>query len=126
MERKIPLQKLEIEISSNLSEYSDEVSESIKKEVKKVAKEAVQTLKSTSPRDTGEYARGWSSKVEFESNEDIRVRIYNKKKPEITHLLENGHAKVNGGRVEGRPHIRPAVQEAEKKLAGDVKVVVRQ
>lgn len=125
MARKIPLQQLEIEIAESLSEYSDEISENIKKEVKKVAKNTVQILKSTSPRDTGEYASGWSSKVEFESSEDIRVRIYNKKKPQITHVLENGHAKVNGGRVEGRPHIGPAVQEAEKELTGNAKVVVR-
>lgn len=125
MARKIPLQELEIAIDRELSAYSQEVTESIKKEIKEVAKETVETLKSTSPRDTGEYARGWGYKVEFESEEDIRVRIKNNKKPQLTHLLEYGHAKTNGGRVEGKPHIRPAEQQAEKKLENAVKVVVR-
>ena len=125
MARKIPLQELEITIQKDLAAYSDEVAEGIRKEVKEVAKETVATLKATSPRDTGEYARGWSSRVEFESREDIRVRIYNRTEPQLTHLLEYGHAKTNGGRVEGRPHIRPAEQEAEKKLEGAVKVVVK-
>lgn len=125
MARKIPLQELEIAIKRELSAYSQEVTESIKKEIKEVAKETVETLKSTSPRDTGEYARGWGYKVEFESEEDIRVRIKNNKKPQLTHLLEYGHAKTNGGRVEGKPHIRPAEQQAEKKLENAVKVVVR-
>lgn len=125
MARKIPLQELEITIQKELAAYSDEVAEDIRKEVKAVAKETVSTLKATSPRDTGEYARGWSYRVEFESREDIRVRIYNRTEPQLTHLLEYGHAKTNGGRVEGRPHIRPAEQEAEKKLDGAVKVVVK-
>lgn len=125
MARKIPLQELEIAIERELSAYSQEVTENIKKEIKEVAKETVATLKSTSPRDTGEYARGWGYKVEFESEEDIRVRIKNNKKPQLTHLLEYGHAKTNGGRVEGKPHIRPAEQQAEKKLENAVKVVVR-
>ena len=108
-----------------LKAYSDEVAEGIKKAVNDVAKETVRTLKTTSPRDTGKYARGWTFKVEFESPEDIRVRISNRTKWQLTHLLENGHAKVNGGRVDGKPHIRPAEQAAADKLVGAVKVVIK-
>lgn len=122
---KISADQLGITIQGELAAYSDEVAEGIRKEVKAVAKETVATLKATSPRDTGEYARGWSYRVEFESREDIRMRIYNRTKPQLTRLLEYGHDKVNGGRVEGKPHIRPAEQEAEKKLEGAVKVVVK-
>lgn len=122
---KISADQLGITIQGELAAYSEEVAEGIRKEIKEVAKETVATLKTTSPRDTGEYARGWSYRVEFESREDIRMRIYNRTKPQLTHLLEYGHAKTNGGRVEGKPHIRPAEQEAEKKLEGAVKVVVK-
>ena len=122
---KISADQLGITIQGELAAYSDEVAEDIRKKVKTVAKETVAALKATSPRDTGEYARGWSYRVEFESREDIRVSVYNRTKPQITHLLEYGHAKVNGGRVEGRPHIRPAEEQAEKKLEGAVKVVVK-
>lgn len=127
MARKIPLNELEVEIVKELKAYSDEVAEGIKKAVNDVAKETVRTLKTTSPRSPrgGKYARGWTFKVEFESPEDIRVRISNRTKPQLTHLLENGHAKVNGGRVDGKPHIRPAEQAAADKLVGAVKVVVK-
>lgn len=125
MARRIPLQELEIAIERELAQYSEDVAEGLKREIKAVAKETVTELKSTSPRDTGEYARGWTYKVEFENVQDIRVRIRNRTKPQLTHLLEYGHAKTGGGRVQGKPHIRPAEQRAEKKLDGAVKVVVR-
>ena len=127
MARKIPLNELEVEIVKELKAYSDEVAEGIKKAVNDVAKETVRTLKTTSPRSLrgGKYARCWTFKVEFESPEDIRVRISNRTKPQLTHLLENGHAKVNGDRVDGIPHIRPAEQAAADKLEGAVKVVIK-
>lgn len=123
--KKVYLRELAVEIEKTLAEYSEEVSEDIKHEVKNVANETVQRLKKTSPKDSGEYAKGWAAKTEFESKEDIRIRVYNRKKPQITHVLENGHAKINGGRVEGKPHIGPAEKEAEEKLAGRAKVAVR-
>lgn len=122
---KVSIDGLAAAVAKELAEYSQDVADGVKNEVKQVAKEMVQELKQTSPRDTGKYAAGWREKTEFESDEDIRKRVYNAKKPQLTHLLENGHAKKNGGRVNGKPHIRLAEQTAEKKLTNGVKVVVR-
>ena len=112
-------------VAQELADYSQDVTDGVKKEVKQVAKDVVPELKQTSPRNSGDYAKGWKSRVEYESPEDIRVRVYNSKKPQLTHLLENGHAKQNGGRVNGTPHIGPAEEKAEKSLTSKVKVVVR-
>lgn len=122
---KVSIDGLADAVAKELAEYNQDVADGVKKEVKQVAKEMVQELKQTSPRDSGDYAAGWREKTEFESDEDIRERVYNAKKPQLTHLLEHGHAKQNGGRVNGKPHIGPAEQEAEKKLTNGVKVVVR-
>lgn len=125
MGQKISVNDLGSVIQKELAAYSDQVSEGVRREVKAVSKETAAALKATSPRDTGKYAKGWTSKVEFESREDIRVLVYNRTEPQLTHLLEYGHAKVGGGRVEGRAHIRPAEEQAERKLEGAIKVVLK-
>ena len=81
MARKIPLSQLEAEIVKELYQYSLDVAEEVKKKVQQAGKGMVRELRGTSPKDTGEYAKGWTSKVEFENAEDIRVRVYNRSKP---------------------------------------------
>lgn len=124
------INEMAIEIEAALQEYSDEIAEDIKDEVKRVAKEAVEELKSTSPKKTGEYKKGWKTRVEYEGRDDIRMTVYNGKKGQLTHLLENGHAIKNGtGRTYGRtrafPHIVQAEQHAAEKLENKAKVRIK-
>lgn len=104
------------EVARLMEEYAADVAEDMKKEARATAKEAVKELKATSPEGKGSrkghYKDGWASKVESEDALSIGIRIYNKKKPGLTHLLEKGHAKRGGGRVEGIPHIAPAERKA--------------
>src|SRR5690606_30840215 len=96
--------------------YTEEVGAAIEEAVKETAQDLAAVLRETSPKDTGEYAKGWTARKEGPG----RYVVYNKKKPQLTHLLEHGHAKSSGGRVEGIPHIKPAedryVPEFEKKV----------
>lgn len=110
-------------ISAELQKYNDDIIDGLKTEIKNISKETVTKLKNTSPRNTGVYAKGWTYKIAYESNDDIRVQIYNKTKPQITHLLEYGHAKRHGGRVNGNPHIKPAEQEAKTRLENYIKEI---
>ena len=93
---KVRPEDISVEIMSHLEQYSDEVAEEIKEEVQETAAECLKEIKTNSPTDTGEYKRGWKKKVVFESDNDIRIRIYNSKKPSLAHLLEFGHARGNG------------------------------
>jgi hypothetical protein len=48
--------------------------------------------------------------------------VYNADAPGLAHLLEHGHANVNGGRTPGRAHIAPVeemvLEQFEKELEG--------
>lgn len=125
MGKKIHYSKLATEIAASLSKYEETVAEQLKDEVQQIAKECAKEIASKSPKDTGVYAKGWTHKVLYEKGNDIRVTVYNKNKPTLTHLLENGHALANGGRKNGKPHIRPAERNAAQKLLNKAKVVVK-
>ena len=92
------------------------MTEIVKEACKETAEECLEDIKSASPRKSGAYRRGW--KLEEEANNALRVSyvIKNTTKPRLTHLLEKGHAKVNGERVEGIPHIKPAEDRAAQTL----------
>lgn len=120
----IKIDALAGEVTKLMEEYASEVATDMKTEAKAVAKEAVKELKQASPEGAGSkkghYKDGWTSTVESENAVSVGIRIYNRKKPGLTHLLEKGHAKRGGGRVEGQPHISTAEGNAavnyEKRL----------
>ncbi len=118
----VKVENLAEAIMDELKAYSDEVSEALKKSVKEVSKETAAEIRENAPKGSGKYRKGWKSKVAYESPTDIRTVVYNSTKPQLAHLLEYGHAKSGGGRVEGNPHIRPADERLEGKLEGKVKV----
>ena len=105
------------EIVLAIRTYTEEVGAAIDQAARDTAKAMAKDLRETSPKDTGEYAKGWTHRKEAPGS----YRVYNKKKPQLTHLLEHGHAKRGGGRVEGRPHIKPAEErhapQLERKIA---------
>ncbi len=121
----IKIDALGAEIVRLMEEYASDVAADMKAEAKTVAKEAVKELKQNSPKGPGSkkghYKDGWASKVERENAVSIDIKVYNKKKPGLTHLLEKGHARRGGGRnVPGKEHISPVEQKVienyEKRL----------
>lgn len=102
-------------IEAELEEYVDDVTEVMRQAVIETTDQAVETLKVTSPRRRGKYAKGWASKVIEDSPTGLVKTVHNKTAG-LTHLLENGHAKAGGGRVEGIPHIAPAEREVIRQL----------
>mgnify|MGYP005773440541 CR=1 FL=1 len=123
--RKVTAQEWAAALFEELMEYNQEVTDGIKKSARDVAKECKNEIQRNSPELTGSYRKGWRNTVVFENANDIRIEVHNKTDYQLTHLLEDGHAKANGGRVEGKPHIGPAERHAEEKLLKKVKVVVR-
>lgn len=108
------------EIAKVLRQYTNEVTEGLEKAKEEVAKETVQELRKTSPKLTGDYGKGW--RVKKVGTAQV---VHNATNYQITHLLENGHAKRGGGRVPGIPHIRPAEQKAIDEFTRRVEQVIR-
>jgi hypothetical protein len=126
----VSIDQLAAEIAKGLAEYSQDVVEKVNVSSEKVGKAAVKQLKKTSPRRPppvgGKYAKSWAMKTEPEVGQPHK-RIVHVKAPHyrLAHLLEYGHAKVGGGRVEGRPHIRPAEEQVIKDFVSEVEEAIK-
>lgn len=120
----VPVDNLADAVAQELRAYREEVREDLFESVDEAADACVATLRATSPKDTGDYRKGWRKKKAYESHDDIRLQVHNATDYQLTHLLEDGYAKVTGGRVEGQPHIGPAADQAAQFLEKDVKIKV--
>ena len=107
MAKSVSIDELAAEITLAVTQYTESVSSSIEAEVSRTAKAVQEDIAANSPKDTGEYSKGWRRKKESGQGR-IQYTVHNKSKPSIAHLLENGFARSGGGRQPGKPHIRPA------------------
>lgn len=108
------------EITIALRDFTNEVTDEMEEIKIDVAKETVKQLRNKSPKNSGEYAKGWTRKKQ--GNAQI---IHNKNKPQLTHLLEKGHAKRGGGRVPGKVHIAPIEEWAIDEYTKRVEKVIK-
>lgn len=118
----IKADQLAQEIVKILDDYRDTTIDKMKEAVDKAAKQAVNELKTSSPKRTGAYAKDWAAKKDRKANKWAYGKVvYNKKHYRMTHLLEKGHRKVNGGMVAARPHIAKVEEKAINTLVEGIK-----
>lgn len=115
---------IEYEISKMLNDYSVEIKEKVEKLAEKTARDGVKSLKTKGNGKWTKYNSGWAIKKKGEA-----FIIHNRKHPELTHLLEFGHAIANQyGRYSGRtrafPHIAPVEKEIMQKYEQEVKKII--
>lgn len=110
------------EITGVLNAYADDVTDVVNASVDQIARQTLAEIRANAraafPEGSGEYAKTWTSKGNGEGTKRGKYGkiLYAKGSGgRIAHLLEHGHARVDGGFVQGRPHIAPAEQHAEEK-----------
>lgn len=115
MAETIELSSFSSEMQKILNEFGEEVQIVADEEVVSVTKEAVKKIKAESPKNRGEYSKGWKMK-KTDTRFGVETTIYNSTHGWLVHLLEHGHAKVNGGRTKAEPHVKPVQDWAEKEI----------
>jgi len=127
MSKKISVDDLAKEVNRIMNEFADATDADCESGVKKTAKNAVKKLRSAHPAGSGqygswnEYNRGWTVKNEKKRKKNPMSIVHNKDHYQLTHLLEKGHAKQNGGRTRAFPHIAPVAEAAEKELIENIR-----
>ena len=98
-----------------LTEYGEEAQKIVDETIVETQKEDTKKLKKVSPKDTGDYRKGWKLRTK-ETRFGIETEVYNSSHGWLTHLLEHGHAKRGGGRTAAQPHVGPVQDWAEKEI----------
>lgn len=104
------------EVMKGLTEYSELADTEMKKAVRKTATSVKKDISANAPKRTGRYSKSWATKKTKENSHKLEMTVHSKDRYQLAHLLEFGHAKRNGGRVEGKPHIAPAEENGGELL----------
>lgn len=104
---RIDPKDLRSEVQGLLDQFGWEAEACIRTATEKTAKQVVKELKTGNfGFNDKSYSKGWTRKM-TSKRLSASVVIYNKTEGQLTHLLEFGHAKRNGGRTRAFPHIAP-------------------
>lgn len=107
---------------AKLTRYLVNVKKAVKtKDLTKYGRAGVEALASATPVDTGLTANSWYYEIE-QSKGRASITFYNSNVQNgipIAIILQYGHGTGNGGWVEGRDYINPAIQSIFDKLAAD-------
>ena len=98
---------------SNLTNFLERAKEIVHVgSLDKYGKAGVAALSSVTPKDSGNTAESWYYKIE-NKNQSVSIAFYNSNIQNgvpIAIILQYGHGTKNGGWVEGRDYINPAIQ----------------
>ena len=90
-------------------------------DLNKYGRQGVAALASATPIDSGETASSWYYEIE-NNKESATITFYNSNVQNgvpIAIILQYGHGTRNGGWVEGRDYINPAIQPIFDQIVND-------
>ena len=105
---------------SKLTGFLERIKESVKiGDLDKFGRAGVEALESATPIDSGITANSWYYKID-RSNSSASITFYNSNIQNgvpIAIILQYGHGTRNGGWVEGRDYINPAIRPIFDEIA---------
>lgn len=105
---------------SKLTNFLEKAKEAVKiGDLDRYGREGVVALESATPVDSGLTAESWKYKIE-NKNGSITISFFNSNIQNgvpIAVILQYGHGTKNGGWVQGRDYINPAIKPIFDKIA---------
>ena len=120
MSDKIGISELSAAVLEQLESYKEIAIDAMNAAVKDAAETVRQEIAANAPKDTGKYSRSWAAKETAHTALGVEITVHSPKRYYLAHLLEHGHAKRGGGRVQAFPHIAKAEEAGEQKLISDL------
>ena len=116
--RIVGVKNFATEVTKALQDWTQDVQYEVVMAVDEKAKKLVKLLKASSPKETGAYKRNWTSKKVTDNYSFYQRIVHNRKRYQLTHLLENGHRKGKNQKadVKAITHIGPARDQIEKEF----------
>ena len=118
---KVSVSGLADAVMEGLVEYAELATEDMKAAVKKAGQTVRKEIQAGAPVKNGAYKKSWAVKTTRETSSFMEVTVHSRNRYQLAHLLEFGHAKRDGGRVSGRPHIAPAEEKGIRQLEEEIK-----
>jgi len=127
-------ERLDADIQEILVDYQNHVFKTADQVVERMAKKGKNAVRRNAraviTKTRRKYANGWQYKMDpklriggmklYWANQIRGATIYPGKQRGLAHLLEHGHAVVNGGRTTGQTHARPHVKPVEDQIANSI------
>ena len=107
-------------IMKDLTEYASVATDDMKQAVRDAGNTVKKQIQTNAPVDTGAYKKSWTVTKVSENSSSLDLVVHSKNRYQLAHLLEHGHAKRGGGRVEARPHIAPAEESGKEQLLSEL------
>lgn len=108
---------------SKTSRFLEKAKSAVRRgDLDKYGQQGVAALASATPVDTGKTAQSWEYKITMNSG-SVAITFHNtniQNGVPIAVIIQYGHGTNNGGWVQGRDYINPAIQPIFDKIVNDV------